>query len=75
VSSLLSDLIIPMETRTRIIEDIPVIKPTVIRYRIERRYCPKCRKIVEPEIGDALPNASLSLRAMLMWIHFVQTVF
>lgn len=69
----LSDLSRPMETRTRIIEDIPVIKPTVIRYIIERRYCPRCRKIVEPEIKDALPNASLSLRSMLV-IAYMKTV-
>lgn len=68
-----SDLSDPVETRTRIMEDIPVIRPTAIRYTIERRYCPKCKRIVEPEINDALPNASLSLRAMLV-IGYMKTV-
>ncbi len=59
-----SDLSDPVETRTRIMEDIPVIRPTVIRYTIERRYCPKCKRIVEPEINDALPNASHRLTGL-----------
>ena len=53
-------------TRTRTIEDIPEIRPTVTRYTIERRYCSKCRKIVEPVIREALPNAPISLRTMLI---------
>ena len=53
-------------TRTRTIEDIPEIRPTVTRYTIERRYCSKCRKIVEPVIKEALPRAPLSLRTMLI---------
>lgn len=69
----LSDLSRTMETRIRIIEDILVIKPVVIRYMIERRYYPKCRNIVEPEIKDALPNAPLSLRSMLV-IVYMKTV-
>ena len=60
-------------TRTRTIEDIPEIKPTVIRYTIERRYCSRCRKMVEPEIKEALPKATLSLRTMLV-IAFMKTV-
>ena len=53
------------EIRERIIEDIPIPKTIVTKYRIERRYCKQCRIMVEPQIGDALPNARLSLRAML----------
>lgn len=68
-----SDLSESATTRTRIIEDIPVIKPAVIRYAIERRYCLKCKRIVEPEINDALPNAPLSLRAMLV-MGYMKTV-
>ena len=61
-----SDLGDPVETRARTIEDIPVIKPTVRRYTIERKYCLVCRKIVEPVIREALPKAPLSLRTMLI---------
>ncbi len=60
-------------TRTRTIEGIPAIKPTVIRYTIERRYCSRCRKMVEPEIKEALPKATLSLRTMLV-IAYMKTV-
>ena len=60
-------------TRTRTIEGIPEIKPTVIRYTIERRYCSRCRKRVEPEIKEALPKATLSLRTMLV-IAYMKTV-
>lgn len=54
------------EIRERTIEDIPVCKPVVTRYRIERRYCRNCRCIVESEVGGALPKARLGLRLMLM---------
>ena len=62
-----------VETRKRIIEDIPVIKPEIIEYNINRYYCTNCRKIVEPFIGSALPCARLSLRAMLI-IAYMKTV-
>lgn len=52
--------------RTRIIEDIPPIIPRIIQYRIERMYCRRCGKIFEPDIPEALPNARLSLRTMLI---------
>ena len=68
-----SELSDPVETRARTIEDIPEIKPTVIRYTIERRYCSKCRRIVEPEIREALPKATLSLRTMFV-IAYMKTV-
>ncbi len=35
--SQLSDAVV---VRSRVIEDIPEIKPKVIKYNIERRYCP-----------------------------------
>ena len=68
-----SDLSDSATTRTRTIEGIPEIKPTVIRYTIERRYCSKCKKLVEPEFKEALPKATLSLRTMLV-IAYMKTV-
>ena len=59
--------------RTRIIEDISIIRPHVTRYSIERRYCRKCKRIVEPMIKEALPNASISLRTMFT-ISYMKTV-
>lgn len=53
------------EIRERAIEDISVPKPVVTKYRIERRYCKSCKIMVESPVDDALPNARLSIRAML----------
>ncbi len=53
------------EIRTRVVEDIPVIKPVVTRYEIERRYCRNCKKLVEIPITQALPKARIGIRAML----------
>jgi transposase len=57
-------------SRKRIIEDIPVIKPEIMEYRLDRLYCTKCHRAYEPKIPDALPNATLSLRAMLTVAYF-----
>ncbi|MDI6642276.1 MAG: IS66 family transposase [Elusimicrobiota bacterium] len=58
------------EIRTRYVEDIPPISNTVItEYQIERRYCKKCKRIVEPEVPDALPNARFGLRLMLLIVY------
>ena len=68
-----SDLSDSATTRARTIEGIPEIKPTVIRYTIERRYCSRCKKLVEPDFREALPKATLSLRTMLV-IAYMKTV-
>jgi transposase len=57
------------EIRERIIEDIPVPKTIVTKYRIERRYCKHCRIMVESQVDDALPNARLSIRTMLVVMY------
>jgi len=62
-----------VETRKRVIENIPVINPEIIEYDINRYYCNNCRKLVEPYIDSALPGAQLSLRTMLV-IAFMKTV-
>jgi len=54
------------EVRERTVEDIPICKPVVTKYRIERRYCRDCKCIVENEVQGALPRARLGLRLMLM---------
>ncbi len=53
------------EIRDRTVEDIPVPKAMVTRYRLERRYCKHCKVMVEGQVDCALPNARISLRAML----------
>ena len=62
-----------VETRKRIIENIPVINPEIIEYNINRYYCNNCKRLVEPDIDAALPGAQLSLRTMLV-IAFMKTV-
>ena len=57
-------------TRKRIIEDIPHIGANIIQYRMDRLYCKKCHRMYEPEIPDALPGATISLRAMLTVAYF-----
>ena len=55
------------EIRKRYVEDIPDITNTIItEYQIERRYCRHCKKMIEPEVPDALPNARFGLRLMLL---------
>lgn len=55
------------EIRKRCVEDIPVLTNTIItEYEIERKYCRDCKKIVEAEVKDALPNSRFGLRVMLL---------
>ncbi|MFH1209220.1 MAG: IS66 family transposase [archaeon] len=55
------------EVRERFVEDIPEPTNTIItKYEIERRYCRDCKKIVEAEVEDALPNSRFGLRVMLL---------
>ena len=57
-------------TRNRIIEDIPPIGANIIQYRMDRLYCKMCHRMYEPEIPDALPGATMSMRAMLIAAYF-----
>jgi len=55
------------EVRERFVEDIPEPTGTIItKYEIERKYCRNCKKLVEAEIKDALPNSRFGLRLMLL---------
>ena len=55
------------EVRARFVEDIPELTNTIItKYEIERKYCRDCKKIVEVEVKDALPNSRFGLRVMLL---------
>jgi len=62
----------PTETRTRIIEDIPVTEPEVVEHHIPRCYCKNCKKLAEPPVPDALPGAELGHRtfALSAWLHY-----
>jgi len=59
--------------RTRIIEDIPEdIQPVVTEHTIQRDYCPRCKKHVEPVVPDAMPGATLGhqVNALTAWFHY-----
>jgi transposase len=60
-------------TRTRLVEDIPDdLRPEVTEHTIHRDWCPCCRKQVEPQVPDALPNCSLGNRTVVLsaWLHY-----
>jgi len=44
------------ETRDRYVEEIQRLKSIVTKYRIPRKYCKRCKKIVEPKVAEAFPN-------------------
>ena len=57
-------------SRKRIIENIPLIKPDITEYRMNRLYCSRCHRIYEPQIPEAFLGATLSLRTMLSVAYF-----
>ena len=58
------------EVRSRYVTDIK-LKLDVIntQYNIHRKYCCKCKKIVEPEIPNILPHARFGLNLMLLVMY------
>jgi transposase len=61
------------QTRTRLTEDIPAnITPEVTEHTIHRDYCPHCKKIVEPAVPDAMPNATIGHRTVVLsaFLHY-----
>jgi transposase len=61
------------EIRKRTIIDIPLTSKTInTQYEIHRKYCRKCKKLVEQEVPNALPNSPFGLNLML-FIVFLKT--
>ncbi len=60
------------DTRTRYVEDIPEVEPEVTEHTIHSDWCTKCQKRVEPKVPDALPNATLGNRVLVLsaWLHY-----
>ena len=59
-----------VEKRTRHITDIKLIsRPKTTKYYIPRKYCPTCKKIVEPDVPTALPRAKFGLNLMLLVMY------
>lgn len=58
------------EVRQRYVTDIHfIVKIKNTQYNIHRKYCKKCKKIVEPEIPNVLPHARLGLNLMLFIMY------
>lgn len=58
------------EIRQRYVTDIKIIsKVKNTRYDIHRKYCPKCKKIVEEEAPNVLPHARFGLNLMLFVMY------
>lgn len=59
-----------IQVRTRLVEDIEPVRPTVITcYEIERGWCPHCRTYQENPVTAALPSYRLGLRLMLFVVY------
>ena len=58
------------ETRERYITDIHfVAKVENTKYVIPRKYCRTCKKLVEPQVPQALPHARFGLNLMLLVMY------
>ena len=58
------------EIRSRHITDIKLTsKVKTTRFDIHRKYCPTCKKLVEPEVKEALPHARFGLNLMLLVMY------
>lgn len=63
--------------RERFVTTIHIINPAeIIKYVLQRKWCGHCKKLVEPEVPGALPNARFGLNIMLlvMYLHLALRV-
>jgi transposase-like protein len=61
------------QVRQRYIEDLPEHNtPEVVEHLIHQAYCPRCKKIVEPVVPDAMPGAILGHRTVVFsaFLHY-----
>jgi len=55
------------DERRRVVTDIELtMKAKNTKYIIPRKYCTRCKKLVEPEVPNVLPHARLGLNIMLL---------
>lgn len=58
------------EVRQRYVTDIKLVaKVKNTQHNIHRKYCPTCKKIVEPEVPNVLPHARFGLNLMLFIMY------
>lgn len=57
---------------TRYTEDIPPIRPEVTEHTIYKHWCSGCRDYVTAPVTEAMENANLSLRLVVLaaWLHY-----
>jgi len=63
----------PVDSRTRITEDIPEpVKPEVTEHTIHRYWCGACGKLVEAPVCDALAGCTIghNASALTAWLHY-----
>ena len=66
-----------VSVRERFVMTIRIINPAEsIKYLLHRKWCHKCKKLVEPEVPGVLPNARFGLNIMLlvMYLHLALRV-
>ena len=58
--------------RFRLIEEIVDSQPEVTEHSIPRHWCPRCKKLVEPPVVDAMGRATFGHRlvALTAWLHY-----
>ena len=58
------------EIRQRHVTDVRLTsKVKTTRFDIHRKYCPQCKKLVEPVVKEALPHARFGLKLMLLVMY------
>lgn len=58
------------EIRKRYVTDVRLVsKVKNTQHNIHRKYCPTCKKIVEPEVPNVLPHARFGLNLMLLVMY------
>jgi transposase len=62
----------PIKSHQRYTMDIPPVEPEVTEHTVYGYWCSNCKKTVYPKVSDALPNANLGLRVLIMtaWLHY-----
>ena len=63
----------PLDAYHRYTEDLPPVQSTVTEHTIYRYWCSRCKKIVSATVTDALPNAMIGLRLVVLtaWVHYL----
>jgi len=63
----------PVDAYRRYIEDLPPVQPVVTEHTIHRYWCPQGKKIIAPPVPEALPNARIGLRIVVLtaWLHYL----